>query len=92
MRLGQAIVVRPPQPHAAHSLRMRAFNPRTRSILFPKLQGPLLCSSRLQGLMRWLREQMHHPASAGGMRAVLARGAGGTGLEGKPHFDAVWLH
>ena len=42
--------------------------------------------------MRWLRKQMHHPASAGGMRAVLARGTGGTGLEGEPRFDAVWLH
>lgn len=73
----------------SHSLRMRAFNPCMRGILFPKLRGLLLYSSRLQSLMRWLRQQMHHPASTGGMRAVLARGTGDTGLEGEPRFDAV---
>src|SRR5436190_2245390 len=92
VHLRQAIVARPPQQHATHSLRVHPFSPRTRSILFPKLRGLLLCSSCLQGLMRWLRQQMHHPTSARGMRAVLARRTGGTGLEGEPRFDAVWLH
>ena len=89
MRFVQAIILRSPEPQGTHSLRERAFDTGSYSILLPKLRGLLFLSSRLQSLMSRLWTQMQHPARSLGLRTLLADGSAGTHLLGKHHFDAL---